>query len=65
MPTRRDLLIDSLKFAGMLAGAALVTGCGESSSTPGLNTPSAQQEAETKKALEARERYEKEKKTKK
>lgn len=65
MLTRRKLLVESLPFAGLCAAAAaMLTGCGstttETTTTTNKSTP--EQDAETKNALEARERFEKEKK---
>jgi hypothetical protein len=55
MMTRRGVLVESLKFAGVFAGAVLVSGCGDSGGTSGAK-PSAETENLDKKAQEAREK---------
>ena len=66
MLTRRKLLVESLPFAGLCAAAAaMLTGCGGEPASPSgttTNKSTPEQDAETKNALEARERFDKEKK---
>ncbi len=55
MMTRRGVLVESLKFAGLFAGAAVVFGCGEESGTT-VAKPSAETINLDKKQAEAREK---------
>lgn len=64
MMTRRGVLVESLKFVGLFAGAALATGCGDSSSGTQGAKPSAEILDLDKKAAEAREKNDAASKTK-
>jgi hypothetical protein len=61
MTTRRGALVESLKFVGLFAGAALVSGCGDSGGTTAAK-PSAETIDLDKKAADARAKNDAEKK---
>jgi hypothetical protein len=54
MMTRRGVLVESLKFAGLFAGAVLFSGCGDDSGGTAGAKPSAELIDLDKKAAEAR-----------
>jgi hypothetical protein len=57
MMTRRGVLVESLKYAGLFAGAAVVFGCGnETGGTQSTGKPAQETLDMDKKQAEAREK---------